>query len=191
MITPEKREFMEVYKTLNALAMPSYRLINSNVYRRKRRRKIMDTLDCQTIISDRKFRFRAGAIIIEDECVLLAKQDKYPYMYSIGGGVHINESASDAVVREVKEETGIDYKINRLVYITETFVDKADDKQHRLSFYFLMKSKGNKDLKTNNHEEKLFWIPIENLDDYEISPNWFKRELQNVTKEIKYFVVDQ
>ena len=67
-------------------------------------------LDCGFTKEDNWFRYRAGAIIIEDDCVLLAKNENDDYYYSVGGGVHMNEKAEEAVIREVFEETGIQYE---------------------------------------------------------------------------------
>lgn len=36
------------------------------------------------------------------------------YDYSIGGGVHLGETAEECVCREVFDETGIHYEIQRL-----------------------------------------------------------------------------
>lgn len=40
-----------------------------------------------------------------------------------GGGVHMNETAEDAVIREVFEETGVHYEVVRLAVIHENFFD--------------------------------------------------------------------
>lgn len=62
--------------------------------------------DCGFTRGDKLFRYRAGAIIIEDGCVLFVGNATENYLYSIGGGVHLGETAEDALVREVFEETG-------------------------------------------------------------------------------------
>ena len=62
--------------------------------------------DCGFTKENNWFRYRAAAIIVENDCVLLASNSKADYFYSVGGGVHIGEKAEDAVVREVFEETG-------------------------------------------------------------------------------------
>lgn len=142
----------------------------------------MDKLDCFCRIEDRTFRYRASGIVIENGCLLLAKNDRLPYLYSVGGGVHIDETAEEAVVREVLEETGILYEIDRLAYISERFAGK----EHRLSFYFLMKSKGSQELKTPNPDEQMVWIPLGDLDKFDISPDWYKTELLNISEKVKY-----
>ena len=75
------------------------------------------------------FRYRAAAIIIEDGCVLLVGNEKEDYLYSVGGGVHMGETAEQAVAREVYEETGlavIDYAYRGIV----TFVSNQYGTEH-------------------------------------------------------------
>ena len=45
--------------------------------------------------------------MINMTCVLFAGNELEDYYYSIGGGVHMGETAEDAVKREVFEETGV------------------------------------------------------------------------------------
>lgn len=144
----------------------------------------MDKLDCFCKVENKTFRYRASGIIIEDGCLLLAQSPSLPYLYSVGGGVHINETAEQAVVREVQEETGVTYEIDRLAFISERFVNN----EHRLSFYFLMKPRGMKSLNVTNDDEKMVWIPMDKLDEYDISPEWYKTELLNISDSVKYFV---
>ena len=144
----------------------------------------MDKLDCCCKVENKIFRYRASGIIIEDGCLLLAQSPHLPYLYSVGGGVHVDETAEQAAVREVQEETGMIYEIDRLAFISERFVNN----EHRLSFYFLMKPRGTKALNVTSNDEKMVWIPMNKLDEYEISPAWYKTELLNISNEIKYFV---
>ena len=58
------------------------------------------------IIEDKKaFRYRAAGIIVEEGCVLFARNDEDDYFYSVGGAVHIGETSEEAVKREIFEET--------------------------------------------------------------------------------------
>ncbi|MBF8436888.1 NUDIX domain-containing protein [Halanaerobiaceae bacterium Z-7014] len=142
--------------------------------------------DCGFTKENDWFRYRAAAIIIEDDCLLFAKNEVDDYYYSIGGAVHIGEKAEDAVRREVLEETGVPYEIDRLAFIHENFFDGTGSfegyKCHEIAFYFLMKSKGSQKLKSNSYsslgiKEYMHWIPIDNLENYKAFPTFFKDKI--------------
>ena len=59
--------------------------------------------DCGFKKDNKWFRYRAAAIIIEEDCVLFAGNEIDDYYYSIGGGVHVGETSAQAVEREVLE----------------------------------------------------------------------------------------
>lgn len=146
----------------------------------------MDRLDCFCKVDDKTFRYRASGIIIEDGCLLLARDERIPYLYSVGGGVHIDETAEEAAVREVFEETGVQYEIDRLAYVSERFVGT----EHRLALYFLMKPRGTKELNVQSETEQMVWVPLDALAEYDISPNWYKTELVNISEHVKYLLAD-
>lgn len=144
--------------------------------------------DCCFVNENSWFRYRVGAIIIEDGCVLMAKNEADPYYYSVGGGVHMGETAQEAIVREVYEETGIHYEIDRLAVVHENFFKGSGTLDnlicHEISFYFLMKSKGFKATDKNHHSvtasqimENVYWIPIEKYGEYHAYPDFFKDKL--------------
>lgn len=130
--------------------------------------------DCGFTKDDGWFRYKAAAIIIENGCVLFAKNDRDDYYYPVGGGVHIGEKAEDAVEREVYEETGIHYEIDRLAFIHENFFIGSGSLDgyncHEISFYFLMKQRGTQKLNSNSYsggfKEYMHWLPINKLSNY-------------------------
>ena len=62
-------------------------------------------------------RIRAVAILIKDNKVLLIhRKNEKEYFVFPGGGVENGETVEQAVVRELKEETTINVKIDRLLY---------------------------------------------------------------------------
>lgn len=152
-------------------------------------------LDCSFTRENNWFRYRAGAIIIENECVLMIKNNKNSYYYSVGGGVHLGESAEEAVKREVFEETGVHYEIERLAFIHENFfIDNESFKNlncHEIAFYFLMKPRGTQKLIDNNISFTQFgtkeapeWIPIEKYSQYKAYPEFFSYKLNNIFEKI-------
>ncbi len=155
--------------------------------------------DCGFTKENNWFRYRAGAIIVEDGCVLLAGNEHEDYFYSIGGGVHMGERAEDAVKREVFEETGVHYEIDYLAVIHENFFNNNDGmlsglECHEISFYYMMKPRGTQQLNSNSYtygvKEEMHWIPIQDLDKYKAFPNFLKDYLSREHKGIEYIVTD-
>lgn len=113
--------------------------------------------DCGFTRENSWFRYRAAAIIIEKGCILFVGNMRENYFYSVGGGVHMGETAKDAVLREVFEETGIQYEIDRLAFIHENFFEGDGSLEglncHEVSFYYIMKSRGTQQLNSNSYTQ--------------------------------------
>ncbi|MBS4539585.1 NUDIX domain-containing protein [Clostridium sp. D2Q-11] len=140
-------------------------------------------MDCTFKTEKGKFNYRVGAIIIHDNKVLMVKSSSSPYYYSVGGRVHLHESMEEAIRREVYEETGISFEIDRMGYIHENFfiLDPTGEEYHELSMYYYMKpiedySLINKSLTEDGIEESLEWIPLNDIENYNIYPSFFKDE---------------
>ena len=77
--------------------------------------------DCGFTKENNWFRYRAAAIIIENDCVLFATNEKEDYLYSVGGGVHMGEASDKCIEREVLEETGLNTRVKHLAVVCENF----------------------------------------------------------------------
>lgn len=126
-----------------------------------------------------RFRYKSCAIIIEENAIAFMTNPDETYYYPLGGAVQLGETSEEAVLREIKEETGQDYEIERLLLIHENFFQQDTGKLaglncHEISFYYLMKSKG-KQFSSLSPSETVEWFPLDQLDNYKAYPNFLSQ----------------
>ncbi len=94
-------------------------------------------------ISKEKFKLRTSAygIIKHEEKLLLIKPRSCNKWFFPGGGIEQGELIEDAIIREVKEETGINTEIEKFFAHKETFFyyDPSDEAFQNYSFYYFCK----------------------------------------------------
>lgn len=142
---------------------------------------------------------RTGAIIQKDAKILMVGNERSDYLYSVGGRIKMGETAEEAIVREVLEETGVKMEIDRLGFVHENyFYGDAPTNYGKLiyeiSFYFYMKTpeefKPASDSFTEDEvRERLVWVSLD--EDVKMYPEFFKMELKNPTETVKHFINDE
>lgn len=98
------------------------------------------------------FQIRVTGLLIENKSVLLVKQKiSSNRIWSLPGGrVEAGELLDEAIIREMQEETGIDTKVEKLLYLC----DKVDCSPPILHITFLLKRiDGNITMPTNEFDE--------------------------------------
>lgn len=141
---------------------------------------------------------RVGAIIIQNEKVLMVSNNRNDYFYSVGGRIKFGESAEQAIVREVTEETGVKMDIDRLGFIHENYFygdapTNLGKLIYEISFYFYMKVPNDFVLACNSFtedgsEEYLTWVSPN--DDAKIYPEFFKTELKHPKDYVQHIITD-
>ena len=144
---------------------------------------------------DGVFNFRVGAIIIHDNKILMVKNDKDPYFYSVGGRCKMGETIDEAIVRECKEETGVDFEIDRPGFIHENFFQVRNEKYHEVSFFYYMKAVENYDFVCGSKNEfddneQLVWVDLDNCENVKLFPEFFKTDLSD-DWQVKHIVTRQ
>ena len=151
----------------------------------------MKAMDCFIDQARGWFRLRAAAIILEAGCVLMAQDVRDPYYYAIGGGVRLQETTDEAVLREAYEETGLNYEIDRLCFIHENFFqESAGRPAHELAFYYLLKPQGHPSLpghgvSMDGAAEHPVWVPLSQLPRLYAFPLFFRERLARLPERVE------
>ncbi len=154
-------------------------------------------MDCTFSSELGNFNFRVGAIIVNGRKILMARNpnDKREYYYSVGGRVMFGETLTDAVIRELKEETGIDCEIDRLACIHENFFEVDGVPYHEISVFFTLRENEALLQIKNGHltdhgpqGEYLEWIDLDHCDGLTIYPQFFRTVDFGKEKDVRHFV---
>ncbi len=115
-----------------------------------------------------------GVLISQEDRYIIIKRAVEPDkgLWSIPGGmVEIGERASDAAVREAKEETGLDVEITDLLDVVDKIIKDEDG---RIRFHFVIldyrASPTGGDLQAASDALDARWVTAEEFPGYELSP---------------------
>jgi 8-oxo-dGTP diphosphatase len=109
---------------------------------------------CITLTVDAIIPYKRGIVLIK------RLNDPFKGMYALPGGiVEYGESVETAVLREVKEETGLDGKIYKLVGVYSQ--PSRDPRGHFVSVCFIVMGDG--ELKAGSDAKEVGVFPLENL----------------------------
>lgn len=145
----------------------------------------MNTVICSDVegntyeipVNELQWRPSAYGIVIKDGKVLMSKQ--FGDMYDLpGGGVDLGEDLGTAVIREVKEETGIDVSAPKNIGVENSFFHSAHGNKksyHSILLYYVCKFQGGElstdgfDEYEQEYAEMAEWIPLNSIDDITIA----------------------
>jgi len=123
-----------------------------------------------------QFRVRVTGVLIEDERILLVKQQVGTRDWSLPGGkAEAGETLEHAIVREMAEETGLSVQVNKLLYLCD--LPEADPPIVHITF-LLRKADGDLRMPTNELETTpitdMRMVPISELTSYGFSPTFME-----------------
>ncbi|HFR3750004.1 TPA: NUDIX hydrolase [Streptococcus suis] len=146
-------------------------------------------MDFRTKVDNQIFGVRASALIIKDGKIFLTKDYKGRY-YTIGGAIAVNETAQDAAVREVKEELGIDSRVNQLAFVVENQFTHEGIDFHNIEFHFIVEPVGEMPEKMIEGQLKQTceWIALDNLVNLDIVPAFLAEELPNWSGQVEHIM---
>lgn len=146
-------------------------------------------MDFRTRVDNQIFGVRASALIIKDGKIFLTKDSKGRY-YTIGGAITVNETAQVAVVREVKEELGVDSRVNQLAFVVENQFTHEDRDFHNIEFHFIVEPIVEilEEMIEDNLKQACEWIELDKVVNLDIVPAFLAQELPNWNGQVKHIM---
>jgi len=137
---------------------------------------------------NKRFNYRAIGVIIHDDKVLTCRAEQDDFWALPGGRVEFGESSPETLVRELKEELGVDAHVERLLWVGECFFDFAGKSYHELGLYHLVELAeaspiyGRAEFRGVGEESYLIfrWCPLEDIEEVVIEPRFLKGALRGL-----------
>lgn len=146
-----------------------------------------------------KIDFCVEAFIVYKNKVLLRMHDKYNFWCSVGGHIELDEDPFEALLREVKEEVGLEVEIISDVSMPESYNNnkyifppryisrhKINDIHEHVALVYFVKSKNNNVSESILEHEKhaeIKWCTAEDLENMDLRSD-IKFSAQKALKEL-------
>lgn len=149
-----------------------------------------------------RFRVRAAGVAVRDGRVLVHRETQpSPWTNSAlpGGGVEMHESSDAAVVREFREELGVDVRVGRLLWCVDNRFGHEGEDWHEFGFYWEallpadfvlpMRPTAERDPADGRaFELRWAWHPLERLDEIELRPSFLVEGLRDPPRATRFLV---
>ena len=139
---------------------------------------------------------RTVGVFIRDNMILVQRERNGSEYALPGGHVKIGESLEQGLIREYKEETGADISCLRMLWSEECFWVWNGRKAHNFAFYYLIElceastisDVGDFVSHKDNCNIVFEWIPIDQIQNMTIYPEFLKREIYHLDGPMQHFV---
>jgi len=147
-----------------------------------------------------QFNYRVAGVAIVDGHVLLHQAAGDDFWTLPGGRLEAMETASDALCREMLEETALAVSVSRLLWIVENFFTYGGKKVHELLLCFEMAVPDAVDLQADFRGTEGFrgnegiteltfrWYSLDQLHTVRIEPAFLREALRNLPRSIAHVI---
>lgn len=132
--------------------------------------------DISVMINDVLLNCRVCAIIKYKDKYLMHKDDNDDFWICVGGRIKTLENSKDALIRECKEELGVDLKNIKFITLIENFFTYDNRKFHEYNFVYY----GEADFENDNeftgldNDMTYKFFTLEELNNLNIKPDLLK-----------------
>ncbi len=139
---------------------------------------------------------RVAALFVKDNKILV-QRDSDGNEYALPGGhIKIGETLENGLIREMVEEMGVNISCKRLLWSEECFWKWNGKQAHTIVFYYLAELCENQTIPDNgefvsqkdNCKVVIGWMPIEELQNVIIYPEFLRKEIYHLNGPEKHFV---
>jgi 8-oxo-dGTP diphosphatase len=110
-----------------------------------------------------------GAVVVDDDRLLLIRRGHGPAAgtWSVPGGrVERGETVAEAVVRELREETGLDGLCGQLI----GWVERIDEEHHAVILDFRVDLMADAEPVAGSDASEAAWVPITDVAEHRLAP---------------------
>ncbi len=143
-----------------------------------------------------RFSYRTVAVCLHDGYVFAEQADHEDFWSLPGGRVAVSETAEEAVRREMREELGLEPRIERLLWVVENLFTHEGRAGHEIGLYYLVSFDAEAEVYDRSRnlrcldvpELRLAWLPVVSLEETRLVPRFLRTHLRALPATVAHIV---
>ena len=148
------------------------------------------------------FSYRVAGICINNGKVLLQKPTNDNAFAFPGGHVEFGETNEQTLIREFKEEIGVDISVGDLKWVAEIFFPWGNKPCHQICLYYIVDITSNniplegmfigkEKIEGRKFDLEFHWIPISDLNNIDVYPTNVVELMDKIDGGVQHFVYQE
>jgi ADP-ribose pyrophosphatase YjhB (NUDIX family) len=145
-----------------------------------------------------RFNLRVIGVCVHDGYVLLHRSDRDDFWSLPGGRGEFMEPSAETIRRELREELGCDVRVERLLWVAETFFGAGAHRFHEIGLYYQVEIPDRADLLDKAAVQRgvegpdlglvFRWFPLGQVGRLRLYPTFLRDELRALPSTIRHVV---